>query len=93
MWSGNETKVRLSRGGNRQIDTALHMIAVTQVRGMGPGADYIAKRIALGDDKTEALRLLRHSVMVTGSGRGGGLTRASTGRASGGLTRHTIGSC
>jgi transposase len=65
VWSGNETKVRLSRGGNRQINTALHMIAVTQARGIGPGADYIAKRIALGDDKTEALRLLRRRLSNT----------------------------
>lgn len=62
VWSGNTEKVRLSRGGNRQINTALHMIAVTQARGIGPGKDYIAKRIAAGDDKTEALRLLRRQI-------------------------------
>lgn len=62
VWSGNTEKVRLSRGGNRQINTALHMIAITQARGVGPGKDYIAKRIAQGDDKTEALRLLRRRI-------------------------------
>ncbi len=60
--SGNTEKVRLSRGGNRQINTALHMIAITQARGVGPGSDHIAKRIAQGDDKTEALRLLRRRI-------------------------------
>jgi transposase len=59
VWSANTEKVRLSRGGNRQINTALHLIAVTQLRGVGPGKAYVAKRIAAGDDKTEAVRLLR----------------------------------
>ncbi len=39
------------------------MISVTQeARGVGPGADYIAKRIARGDGKTEAVRLLRRRI-------------------------------
>jgi hypothetical protein len=38
VWSGNSRgKVRLNRGGNRTPNCALHMIAVTQVRGVGPG--------------------------------------------------------
>jgi hypothetical protein len=38
VWSGDRRgKVRLHRGGNRTVNTALHMIAVTQVRGLGPG--------------------------------------------------------
>lgn len=59
VWSSNTEKVRLSRSGNRQINTALHMIAVTQARGVGPGADYIARRIERGDDRVAALRMLR----------------------------------
>lgn len=59
VWSGNTEKVRLSRGGNRQVNTAIHLIAVTQLRSVGPGKDYLDKRIAAGDDKVEALRLLR----------------------------------
>ena len=54
--SGNSEKMRLNRGGNRQVNTALHMIAVTQLRRGGPGADSVAKRQAAGDDKTEAVR-------------------------------------
>jgi transposase len=30
VWSGNTTRVRLNRGGNRRMNCALHMIAVTQ---------------------------------------------------------------
>lgn len=38
VWSGaGEGKVRLNRGGNRAMNCALYMIAVTQARGVGPG--------------------------------------------------------
>jgi transposase len=60
VWSGNTRgKVRLNRGGNRTINTALHMMAVTQSRGIGPGKVYLDKRKATGKTRTEALRLLR----------------------------------
>jgi hypothetical protein len=57
--SGNGTRFRLNRGGNRQVNAALHRIAITQWRGVGPGHVYVAHRLASGDHKTEALRLLR----------------------------------
>jgi transposase len=59
VWSGNHSRVRLNRGGNRTLNHALHMIAVTQSRGHGPGAAYIDKQLAAGKTRTEALRLLR----------------------------------
>jgi transposase len=37
VWTGNNVKVRLNRGGNRTVNWALHMMAVTQARGIGPG--------------------------------------------------------
>ncbi|WP_433209614.1 hypothetical protein ACQP1G_20000 [Nocardia sp. CA-107356] len=52
-------KVRLNRGGNRWINCALHMIALTQTRGFGPGKDYVDKLKASGKTRTEAMRLLR----------------------------------
>jgi hypothetical protein len=51
--------MRLNRGGNRQLNAALHRIAVTQLRSPGPGQTYVAKRLAAGDTKTEAIRALR----------------------------------
>jgi transposase len=57
--SGNTTRFRLNRGGNRQVNAALHRIAITQARTWPPGRDYIAKRIKHGNTKAEALRLLR----------------------------------
>jgi transposase len=59
VWSGNTVRVRLNRGGNRTINTALHMIAVTQVRGVGPGKSYVDRLLGKGKTRTEALRLLR----------------------------------
>jgi transposase len=62
-WSGNTAgKVRLNRGGNRTANCALHMIALTQTRGIGPGAAYVEKLHAAGKTHTEALRLLRRRV-------------------------------
>lgn len=60
VWSGNSTRHRLTRGGNRQINCALHRIAVTQLRGVGAlGQAYVERRMAAGDTKVEALRALR----------------------------------
>lgn len=58
VWSGAE-RVRLNRGGNRTINSALHMIAVTQTRGVGPGKAYVERLHERGKTPTEALRLLR----------------------------------
>lgn len=62
VWSGNDTRHRLNRGGNRQANAALHRIAITQWRTRGPGREYVDRRMAGGDTKTEALRLLRRRV-------------------------------
>jgi transposase len=60
VWSGDRRgKVRLNRGGNRTVNTALHMIAVTQVRGLGPGQAYVERLMLRGKTRTEAVRLLR----------------------------------
>ncbi|HEY1633943.1 MAG TPA: IS110 family transposase [Acidimicrobiales bacterium] len=59
VWTGSPTKFRLNRGGNRQVNAALHRIAITQWRGVGPGRAYVEGRLAAGDTKTEALRMLR----------------------------------
>ncbi|MFD9636793.1 transposase [Streptomyces violascens] len=43
VWSSNKVRVRLNRGGNRRINHALHMIAITQIGRGHAGADYYAK--------------------------------------------------
>ena len=59
VWSGNKIRHRLSRTGNRQLNTARHRAAVTQIRIHGPARDYLERRIAMGNTKTEALRALK----------------------------------
>ena len=59
VWSANNERFRLNRGGNRQTNAALHRIAVTQIR-MHPDAQaFMARRLANGDTKRQALRALK----------------------------------
>jgi transposase len=61
VWSGSE-RFRLNRGGNRQLNAALHRIAITQMQRPGPARDYVERRRAAGDTKTEAIRALRRRI-------------------------------
>lgn len=57
--SGKTNRHRLARGGNRQLNAALHRIAVTQTRLTGPGHAYYHHRLAMGNTKMEALRAMK----------------------------------
>ena len=57
--SGAVQRHRLSRRGNRQLNSALHGVAITQQRHPGPGRDYYAKKIAEGKTTGEARRALK----------------------------------
>jgi transposase len=60
VWSGNTAgRVRLNRTGNRQLNAALHRIAVTQIRLEGLGQTYYRRRQTAGDSNPEALRCLK----------------------------------
>jgi transposase len=59
---GDTVRHRLNRGGNRQLNAALHRIAITQMRIDERGRAYIDHRRAAGDTKTEAIRALRRRV-------------------------------
>lgn len=61
VWSGNKERFRLNRGGNRQVNAALHRIAITQLR-IGPGRDYVARKQAAGHTRAEAIRTLRRQL-------------------------------
>ena len=62
VWSGNQQRHRLNRGGNRQLNVALHRIAITQLRLGGEASAYVARRISLGNSKAEAIRSLRRKL-------------------------------
>ena len=60
VWSGNtKGRVRLTRSGNRQLNAAIHRIAVTQIRLDGLGKTYYEKKKAEGMSTPEALRCLK----------------------------------
>lgn len=61
VWTANP-RFRLSRGGNRQVNAAIHRIAITQWRGQGAGHDYIKGRIERGDTKRSAIRALKRRI-------------------------------
>ena len=61
--SGGRIVHRLSRRGNRKVNHALHMAAVTQIRNPGtPGRIYFERKVSEGKTKKEALRSLKRHV-------------------------------
>ena len=59
VWSANKQRHRLSRTGNRQLNCAIHRIAITQARCHPEARAYITRRLATGDTRTDALRALK----------------------------------
>ncbi|MCC5951539.1 MAG: IS110 family transposase [Acidimicrobiia bacterium] len=58
--SGERTRHRLSRRGDRQLNSAIHLVAVTQVRMANSlGREYFDKKIAEGKTRNEAMRCLK----------------------------------
>ena len=61
--SGDKKIHRLSMRGSRQMNHALHMAAVTQIRHLhSPGRAYYDRKIAEGKTKKEALRCLKRRI-------------------------------
>jgi transposase len=57
--SGNSTRHRLDRGGNRQLNCALHRLAVNKGLWDPASAAYLARKQAEGKTRKEALRCLK----------------------------------
>ncbi len=57
--SGKTTRHRLSRGGDRQLNRALHTVVLHRRQHDPATKDYIARRIAEGKTRREATRLLK----------------------------------
>ena len=60
--SGARHRHRFNRRGNRQLNAAVHRIAITQIRIHEPAKDYMAKKRAEGKSKTEAMRALKRHI-------------------------------
>jgi transposase len=57
--SGKVQRHRLNRGGNRQLNAALHRIAVTQLRVNAQAQAFRQRRLTAGSTRAEALRALK----------------------------------
>ena len=57
--SGNTNRHRLDRGGNRQVNAAIHRVAVTRARCHPETRDYVARKTAEGKTHREAIRCLK----------------------------------
>lgn len=57
--SGRKDRHRLDRGGNGQINRALHVIAITRGRRDPATREYLARKEAEGKSRIEALRCLK----------------------------------
>jgi transposase len=57
--SGDNVRHRLSRGGNRQINRVLHIMATVQLRNPTEGRAYFDRKVAAGKTKREAMRCLK----------------------------------
>jgi transposase len=57
--SGKTNRHRLDRGGNRQLNTTIHRIALTRARCHPETQDYLARKRAEGKTGLEAMRCLK----------------------------------
>ncbi len=61
--SGQRIRHRLSRSGDRRLNSALHLIAVTQVRMRdSAGHQYFGRKIEQGKTRNEAMRCLKRKI-------------------------------
>ena len=63
--SGKHQRHRLDRGGNRQLNCALHRIAVTQGRVHAPARAYLERKQNEGKSRREAIRCLKRQLART----------------------------
>jgi transposase len=57
--SGQVSRMRLNRGGNRQLNRALYSIAFAQIRTYPPAKAFVARKRAEGKSWREAIRALK----------------------------------
>jgi len=60
--SGNNQRFRLNRGGDRQLNSVIHRIAITQLAHHQPAKNLVAAAISRGKTKREAIRILKRHI-------------------------------
>jgi transposase len=63
--SGDVERHRLSRAGDRQLNSRLHVMAITQIRQDTPGRTYYLRKRSDGKSHREALRCLKRRLSDT----------------------------
>src|SRR4029453_4340946 len=61
--SGPNTRQRVNRGGNRALNTAIHLVARTQISRPGPGRTYYERKPAEGKTPNQAFRALKRQIV------------------------------
>ncbi len=59
VWSSNHPRHRLSRTGNRQINAAIHRIAITQAHWHEPARQLLDRHRNSGKNNAESIRVLK----------------------------------
>lgn len=67
--SGQTHRHRLNRGGNRQLNWALHYIALVQSRFSPEAKSYLARKREAGKSHKEAMRCLKRQLSIPPRGR------------------------
>jgi transposase len=60
--SGDVSRHRLSRRGNRRLNAAIHMVVLSQLSHTSPGRAYVDRRLAEGKSRREAMRALKRQL-------------------------------
>ena len=60
--SGEKKRHRLNQRGNRQLNWAIHVAAITQLRQPCPGREYYDRKRAEGKNSKEAIRALKRQL-------------------------------
>lgn len=78
--SGQSSRHRLNRSGNRRLNAALHMMALTQARMHEPAREFMARKQAEGKSNREARRCLKRYIARSVFGILKEIDRAGTGQ-------------
>ena len=60
--SGDVTRHRHNRGGNRQLNKVIHVAAVSQIRNGAQGREHYLRKLAEGKGRGEAMRSLERQL-------------------------------
>jgi transposase len=61
--SGPNTRQRVNRGGNRALNTAIHLVVRTQISRPGPARTYYERKLAEGKTPNQAFRALKRQIV------------------------------